>query len=306
MGNLENNVETIDVHTHPDFIHGRFELKHLVDACIQRRVSAIGIVDSFKCGEVNFRYSSFSDNGLKELPENYELARDSGRYSRRFVVRRDGNDIVQFYRGQEVATSEGHVLLFDSYGFVPSEENGKPTSMEDTIARGKDQGAVVIATHPFVPRDIAGGMGRKVLCKHKKDFDALEWNAQCVDLLPQIVKEYVVSTGLFYKKPFDFLRKICQGDANKAVQAFAKESKIPLVAASDMHMPGLWFFEWEAYRQIGLGSITFGNPNGKGERFELRDVLKGDYHVNMEGINGSDFIKWVLPLRLKRLFKGSK
>ncbi len=298
------NIETLDAHTHPVFTPGEFKLKDLVDVCISNGVSCIGITNFPRPGKPDFRYLDFSSNLMKPMHNrngrSYEVvAKQAGWFA---VSRKiDGvEDIVQFYQGQEVPTEKGHILFFDLPRQIPI---NKPTSMEEAIKMAKDQDAVVIADHPYT--EVWGGMGKRMLDEHLDEFDAIEWNAQCINLLPDKYKNFVMS--MFSKKiPFRFLRDAYQERSNILAEVFAEIHKKPLIATSDTHMSRLLGIGGNA-SQIGLGSISFENPNGKGNRLEsgdLRQILSSEnYRNHMVPISRKEFLKWAIPNRLNALLE---
>ena len=91
-----------------------------------------------------------------------------------------------------------------------------------------------------------------------------------------------------------------------SANVFAEVYKKPLIATSDMHMSRLLGIGGNAL-QIGLGSISFENPNGKGNRFEscdLRDILKSQKYKNHMTFNSrGEFLKWAVPNRLNAVLE---
>ena len=306
-GSLDVNLETLDAHTHPVFIPGKFELNHLVDACIKNGVSALGISDFTTPGKkFDTRFMNFADS---PLPEGYKL---EAKERQLFVVSRrrylKSDLVVQFYHGQEVATKEGHVLLFDIPEQVLVEEKDHQiVSMGDTIKRARDQGATVIATHPHTM--IWGGMGYSPLRGFKDEWDGLELNAQCMDLPPGFLKNYFLTGELPYRwELFAFIRHLYQEESNKKTEEFAKgayrgHKKHRLIATSDMRMSSLLGIGGSA-EQIGLGSINFKNPRGNGGIFNLREILNsGEYDVRIENVSRIEFLKRAIPNRLNALLE---
>lgn len=300
---VEDKIEVLDAHTHPVFIPGKFELHHLVDACIANGVSCLGITDFSRPGKTDFRFLDFSGNRGCSLPskfgKSYEILDKQAGW---FAVSRkqDGvEDRVQFYHGQEVATKEGHVLFFNLPIQIPVIVDDKPIPMKEAIKQAKDQDAVVIADHPYV--EVLGGMGRETLVENIDSFDAVEWNAQCIDLLPSKYEDDVMSSRIFGIRPLSIARDLYQKRSNDYSLAFAGHYKKPLVSTSDLHMSRLLGIGGRA-SQIGLGSISFENTDGTGKRFEsgdLREILNsGRYKNHMVYNSRGDFLRWVIPNRL--------
>jgi len=300
--------EKLDVHTHPVFIPGKFELHHLVDACISKGVTCLGITDFSTPEKTDFRYLDFSGNRGYSMPSkfgrSYEvLDKQAGWLA--VSRKQDGvENIVQIYRGQEVPTKEGHVLFFNLPIQIPVGADGGLISMGEAIKQAKDQDGIVIADHPYVK--IWWGMGRRVLEEHLDDFDAVEWNGQCINLLPDKYEDAVMSMGLFRLWPFNFVRDAYQKGSNISALYFAQTHKKPLIATSDMHMSRLFGIGGNA-SQIGLGNISFENPNGKGKRiesFDLRDILNSERYKNHTTFNTrAEFLKWAVPNRLNAVLE---
>lgn len=300
--------EVLDAHTHPVFIPGKFELHHLVDACIANGVSCLGITDFSRPGKTDFRFLDFSGNRGCSLPskfgKSYEILDKQAGW---FAVSRKQDGVVvvvSFYHVQEVATKEGHVLFFNLPIQIPVVVDDKPIPMKEAIKRAKDQDALVVADHPYV--EVWGGMGRETLVENIKDFDAVEWNAQCINLLPSEYEDFIRSNSVFGIWPLSIARDVYQKRSNIRSIAFAGHYKKPLISTSDLHMLRLLGIGGRA-SQIGLGNISFENPKGNGDRFEsgdLREILNsGRYKNHMVYNSREDFLRWVIPNRLNVLLE---
>ena len=73
-------------------------------------------------------------------------------------------DDIIVIRGEEVSSSEGHIL---AYGIT--ERVRKGMTPEETVDAIKEQGGVAVAAHPY---RVSNGVGEKVV--RRVDFDALE------------------------------------------------------------------------------------------------------------------------------------
>lgn len=153
-------METIraDLHNHlrtSDRLYGG-DFNQAIDLARKR----LGVSPAI--GIVNFsdrRYEEFSG-----LP-GYDRA-FVGEGKRAFYVRKPGVLVV---KGQEVPTKEGHVLAFGLPSGVHLKDN---CTLEDTLKEAEDNGAAVIADHPFYLSGIGKTLERNPELLSK--FDALE------------------------------------------------------------------------------------------------------------------------------------
>jgi hypothetical protein len=202
---LQQNLYKADLHNHGYITQerGKFsferrpkDLKTLVDICIKNDLD-ITAVTNFS----DDRYSTIRETA-KQLPNNYLLGelKENNKSIALIIIKDDRPMII--VRGQEIPTSEGHIL---TVGAPNNIRNGK--SLKDTIKEAKDLGAIVIADHPFTPK-IRGGIGERNLLKYLEQLDAIEIvNAQ------NIIRKY-----------------------DKQAKKFAKEHKKPGIAVSDAHL----------------------------------------------------------------------
>jgi len=266
---MSSNLINLDLHTHPlptlDFF------KRLIEYCTNKNMNVIAITDV-----KDERYAQFREyTGHLPLSDYKVYLTERG-----FVIMRDKDlRAVKFIRGQEVFTKEGHVLTVGSTKRILNHQ-----SLEDTLKRAKDYNAIIVADHPFVPEDVWGGIGEKNLEKYLDYYDAIEWNAQCINLFP-------------------FPKYLMQVQANEKAEQFSKEHNLPLIADSDAHL-----IDFGSLNQIGLAYVQlpeFRYTNDENFIVKLRNKIKNNEHTNVKKtISRLGFLRWCIPLYVKKLFSG--
>jgi len=159
-------MKSYDLHTHlfTNWERGRFSLERA-----SRGVD--DIIDSIKyAGLDGIALVNFGDIRFEEFAAKARV--HFGRYKlMREIVNAlsftDGDSVFRVIRGQEIPTSEGHVLALGGNGFarIP-----RGLSLKDTLDEADNAGIPVIADHPLGYM----GIGEKKLNDYSERFAAYE------------------------------------------------------------------------------------------------------------------------------------
>lgn len=255
----------IDLHTHPRPEPGFLE--KLIARCIETKITVLGIAD-FE----DERYNYFLNYAKENLPhEDYGVFKRARSFD---VFTAKGQ--IKFIKSQEIPTADGHLLTAGAKEKIPG-----GLSLKDTIREvKKDRTTIIIADHPYVPQNVWGGIGEENLIRYREHFDAIEWNARCIDLFP-------------------FPRFLKQAEANKKAEEFSEKYGLPLIADSDAHFSKLSFLSG-SLEQIGLSYITlppYHCRNDDDYINYLKNQIENCQHTNIQNsISRLGFLRWCIPL----------
>lgn len=255
----------IDLHTHPRPESGFLE--KLIVRCIETKIIILGITD-FE----DERYNYFLNYAKENLPRKDYGVFKRGRSFEVFTTKGQ----IKFIRSQEIPTADGHLLTVGAKEKIPS-----GLSLEETIREAKkDRTTMIIADHPYVPQNVWGGMGEENLIRYREHFDAIEWNAQCIDLFP-------------------FPKFLKQAGANKKAEEFSERYGLALIADSDAHFSKLLFLSG-SLEQIGLSYIAlpFYRCRNDDDYIDcLKNQIANHQHTNIQNsISRFGFLRWCIPL----------
>ncbi len=125
----------IDLHIHTKYsTDGREEIKDIVRYAKKIGLGGIAITDH---------------TSIKGWKEAVSLGKERG---------------LVIIRGEEVSSSEGHILAYGISDFIE-----KGLSPEETVEKIRENGGVAVAAHPY---RLSNGVGERVV--RRVDFDAIE------------------------------------------------------------------------------------------------------------------------------------
>jgi len=204
-------------------------LEWLTQTVIKNGVNAVGITN------FNDKNYEFWTSQTKDLPKGWGFYQDD----RLTAVDNPGaQDVVYFFKSEEIATQEGHILLF---GTKRGSNIPHGLSLEETLnIAHEDPISIKIADHPF--SKFAPSLNEKIE-KYSNLFDAYEFNAAT------------------------------DGNDETEAQAVYDRGRLqdtkPLIASSDSHSPG------EIGRSyINLLSAMFSHKSGKEVVCSIRDLVR--------------------------------
>jgi len=218
----------LDLHSHIPEINSNIKnynkkVKNILKKLFIKKGNIVfGISDS----DGNGRYKKF----IKELKKikGYEI---DFKYEDYFVLIKKSKKVVYIIKADEIGTEKGHILIVGYDGKI------KSRNLNDVLKEAHKQKCVVIANHPLHQNNLGYflfsklfdtgnkiSLSKKVLKKHKKDFDALEENAYF---------------------PEDW----------KKIEKFSKKNKIPIISSSDAHEFDEFF---KSYFEVK--NLNFKNP----------------------------------------------
>lgn len=226
--------------------------------------------------------TSFSDDKRFELFYEDNLPKDwtKEKFKDGFVVYEKEGRRTIFFRGHEVPTTEGHLLLIG--GDRPS-TSGR--SLEDTISEAEQLGKGIVADHPLIS-SIRGGLGWDAVIKYQKRIHALESNSQAINLLGNC------SFGIFKQQP-----------NNERVYELAEKTGHPVLHNSDFHMSyirGLPYLHG-GIDDIGIATNTFPELTGEANTWFVQAwsyIQEKQFAYEQEHTKPLRLLRWQVPVML--------
>ncbi len=231
---------------------GKNLLELIADECFKKGITICAITSQEKeipKDSVHDRFGILKNIEARLLPKNYL----TGSVGENILVIEKENDRVYLINGQTVMPKEKG----KEYDLLVIGSNQVPNSMSfgDTLKYGKDHGLIQIAEHPYV--ETHRGMGRELLEKYMKYFDAIEGHNSQV-IFPKSATKLPKIGSILSR---------AGRELNNKAQETAKKYNKPWIATSDAHR----------IEDLGISYIEFESSNA-GEK--LFDDLINKIHSN--------------------------
>lgn len=196
-------------------------------------------------------------DAFKSLYDNKEIGRFKREIVNAYTIKILGDDekeVLYFLKGEEITTKDGHINVIGEK--MP--KSGQ--SLEDTLLSITEDD-FVIANHPMLK--IARGIGEENLRRYKDFFDAVEANGSIA-----------FPFGFYY---------------NTKAKAIAEDLKIPVVAAPDAHIKGVYF---NSFLTLVKKDISF--DEDMIIRYLKNMLNEGKYQTVEQSPDNINIIKWTL------------